>query len=392
MARILFLSHRVPYPPNKGDKIRSFNEIRYLSRKHEIHLLAFCDNPEEMQYREVLKELCKTVELIPLSRWRQCLHAGFAMLRGRPWSLGYFSSSRMQRAVTGALGNRSFDLIFVYCSSMAPYALEARIPRILDFVDSDSLKWKQYSESRPAPLNWLFGYEARKLSRFELNMVDAFDHTFFVSRLEVEGRLTKDLESKVSFMQNGIDLEFFTPPSTKSEALAVAFTGAMDYYPNIDAALFFAHDIFPRIRSVYSNASFLIIGSNPGAEIQKLASVPGITVTGTVKDIRPYLAQCRAAVVPLRIAQGIQNKILEALASGLPVITTPVAAGALVSADALPITVASSPDEFARAALECLGKAPLPSAAVQACRKHLRLYYDWETNLSALDEVVERIA
>jgi sugar transferase (PEP-CTERM/EpsH1 system associated) len=391
VKKILFLSHRIPFPPNKGDKIRSFAEIRHLSRKHEIHLLAFCDDPEDLQHAGALEEYCKTTTLIPLSKWKQSLRAGFAMIYGKPWSLGYFYCPQMKRAFSELIARFSFDLIFVYCSSVAGYATSAKCPKILDFVDADSLKWKQYSDFHRPPKSWLYSYEARKLYDFELEMMETFDRTLFVSPSEIANRSTTGLTDKIYFMQNGIDLEYFKPPSALAASPAIAFTGAMDYYPNIDAALFFAREIFPIIRSIKPDARFLIIGSRPTEEVRKLAAIPGITVTGTVKDVRPFLAECQAAVVPLRIAQGIQNKILEALAFGLPVIATPVAAGTLASAKELPIAATADPGEFARYVLRFLQEYPITPDKIDASRKYLSMHYDWETNLAILDGLIEHI-
>jgi glycosyltransferase involved in cell wall biosynthesis len=165
----------------------------------------------------------------------------------------------------------------------------------------------------------------------------------------------------------------------------------MDYYPNIDAALFFTKTIFPKIRAIHTDAQFFIIGSRPVAAIQQLSSLPGITITGTVKDVRPFLSQCQVSVVPLRIAQGIQNKILEALACGLPVVSTPIAAGKLAFAKELPLAVAADPDIFAKHVLDYMANAPLSPDRVHICRQHLKKYYDWETNLSALDKIMEML-
>lgn len=314
------------------------------------------------------------------------------MLRGQPWSLGYFSNAAMRKAVSAKLSSITFDLIFVYCSAVAPYAAMAKeVPRVLDFVDSDSLKWKQYSEFRRWPQSWLYKYEAQKLSHYELAMIREFDCSIFVSASEIAGRVMAGLEHKITFMQNGIDLEFFKPSVHCDKPLRVAFAGAMDYYPNIDAALFFAHEIFPKIRSVRPDAEFIVIGSRPVAAVRNLSSLPGVSVTGTVKDVRPFLSQCQIAVVPLRIAQGIQNKILEALAVGLPVVTTPVAAGILASAKELPLSVATDSDSFARQVIEYMDHAPLPAETVAACRQHLKNRYNWETNLSTLDKIIEEV-
>jgi sugar transferase (PEP-CTERM/EpsH1 system associated) len=393
MARILFLSHRVPFPPNKGDKIRSFNEIRHLSSRHELHLLAFYDHPEESEYSKDLQEYCRTVTLVPLLRSGRFLRAGLAMLRGRPWSVGYFSDPAMKQAFTEKLAALRFDLIFVFCSSMAPYALQTPgIPRILDFVDSDALKWRQYSEVRRAPIRWLFGYEARKLSELERRMIDEFDCSIFVSKREVSDQTDPVLFQKTIFIQNGIDLEFFKPSGHTGGAPAVAFTGAMDYFPNADGALYFARDIFPRIRSIYPEARFYIVGSNPSTKVRKLADLPGVIVTGSVEDVRPFLAQCQVAVVPLRIAQGIQNKILEALAMGIPVVATPRAAEGLAGIKDLPLKVAANADLFAKQVVDMIMQAPLKSDVVERCRLHLANYFNWATNLTALDRTIENLA
>lgn len=386
---ILFLSHRVPFPPNKGEKIRSFHELRYLSGNHKIHLLSFCDHAEELSYAQELQKFCRTVTLIPLNRPVQCIRAAAAMLRGRPWSPGYFNSPRMYAALKDLMRKKSIDRIFVYCSSMAGYVEDIQgIPKILDFVDSDALKWRQYSEKRGAPSAWLYGYEARKLLQYERRLIQTFDHSVFVSSEELSGHKTEGLQDRVSFIQNGIDLDFFKPEPATSDIPGIAFTGAMDYYPNIDGALYFANEIFPEIRKRCAGAQFFIIGSRPVKSIRRLASIPGITVTGTVDDVRPYLSKCCVAAVPLRIAQGIQNKILEALASGLPVVTTPIAAGSMGNTTELPVTLASSPTLFAKHVLDYLHKAPLSSATIKTARDYLSNHYSWHSNLAALNEIL----
>lgn len=390
--KILYIAHRVPYPPNKGDKIRSFNELKHLSKRHELHLLAFYEYPEEARYDEELKRYCRSVRLVPLARRRQMLKALYWMARGRPWSLGYFSDSAMREAVDAALAQSAFDLIFVYCSSVAPYACQAGgIPKILDFVDSDSLKWKKYSEARKPPLRWLYGYEARKLSAYECRTIGQFERSIFVSPAEIGTLCLQGDRSKVAFIQNGVDLDFFKPSAGTGATLGIAFTGAMDYFPNVDGALFFAREVFPRIRAVYPDARFFVIGSRPTPPIRRLSSEPGITVTGTVPDVRPFLSRCRVAVVPLRIAQGIQNKILEALAMGLPVVTTPQAAGGLGSSSELPLFLATGPEDFAGRVIDCMAHAPLPAHTVEDCRRHLRERYDWEANLSLLDRIIDAV-
>src|SRR5262249_22312321 len=207
---ILYLAHRVPYPPNKGDKIRSFHEIKHLSRSHELHLLAFCDRREDLRYRTQLLKYCRTVTLIPLSRWAQRAKAVISMLVGEPWTLGYFRCGAMRRAVEKQLAQKRLDLIFVYSSSMAPYVKSVEwMPKILDFVDSDAGKWSQFAAATRAPLSWLYQYEARRLKKFEIRMIDTFDCCSFVSPRETDHLPLSQTTRKPVYVQNGIDLEFY---------------------------------------------------------------------------------------------------------------------------------------------------------------------------------------
>ncbi len=209
-VKLLYLSHRVPFPPNKGDKIRSFHEIRHFSKRHDIDLLSFCDDPKEVAYAEDLKQYCKNVTLMPLPRRRQQAQAFVSMLTGRPWTLGYFSHPQMWAAVRKRLGTPRYDAIFVFSSSMAPYVASVNeIPKVLDFVDSDASKWLQYARFNSAPASWLYAYEGKKLARFERQLVSAFDASVFVSAREAKFLRDVGHLDKLHFVQNGIDLDYF---------------------------------------------------------------------------------------------------------------------------------------------------------------------------------------
>jgi sugar transferase (PEP-CTERM/EpsH1 system associated) len=381
-VRILYLAHRVPYPPNKGDKIRSFNEIKHFIRNNEIHLLAFCDDPSELRYADELRKFCCSVTLILLNSNHQRLRALISMAQGKPWTLGYYSDSRMGAEVRKKLESIQIDFVFAYSSSMAPYALLATsLPKILDFVDSDASKWRQYAQFKPAPASWLYSYEAGKLNRFEQDMVQQFDASIFVSAREAA-----HLSGKIHFIQNGIDLNYFAYIQPERNSQTMIFTGAMDYFPNVDAVTYFARDIYPLVRSKCPDADFLIVGSNPASAVQRLNDLPGVTVTGTVPDIRPYLAKSKVAVVPMRISQGIQNKILEALAAGLPVVTTPAAAAGFSSTNNMPIAVSADAAGIADHVARYLRES-LTAAQITSSLHHLKQHFDWSTNLSILDRV-----
>jgi sugar transferase (PEP-CTERM/EpsH1 system associated) len=386
--RILFLSHRVPYPPNKGDKIRSFNELKHFSRHYEVDLLSFCDNPEEISHAEALRKFCRNVILIPLNRRFQQVRALRSMLQGKPWTLGYFSSPEMRAAVHEFLSAGRQDAVFVFSSSMAPYvASAAQIPKVLDFVDSDASKWLQYAQFKPLPASWVFAYEGKRLADFERQMVQAFDASVFVSARDATQLLNPEHRQKIHVVQNGIDLEYFSLSKPAEASSIIIFTGAMDYFPNVDAVTFFAGSVFPLVRSRCPDAEFHIVGSRPAPGVRRLGDLPGVTVTGTVPDIRPFLAKSKVAVIPMRISQGIQNKILEAMAAGLPVVTTPAAAAGFASIGEMPLAVAASAEDFAGHVVQFL-REPLPLIRAQACRDYLGRHYNWDTNLSMLDELL----
>jgi sugar transferase (PEP-CTERM/EpsH1 system associated) len=385
-VKILYLAHRIPYPPNKGEKIRSFNQIRHFAKKHEVHLLAFRDRPEDEGFEKELMEFCCSVTIIPMRRSLQLARAAVSLFRGRPWSLGFFKSLRMRRAVGERLHSIPFDLVFVYSSSMAQYAEGTNtVPKFLDFVDSDASKWRQYSAIKAPPFSWLYGYEARSLGKFEALMVRRFNACSFVGPREATHLTQPDLRRKILFVQNGINIDFFQPPVGNRSEPIIIFTGAMDYFPNVDAVHFFVKEVFPTIQASVADVRFLIVGSQPNRAVRKLGQLPGIRVTGTVKDVRPFLAQARVAVAPIRVSQGIQNKILEALASGLPVVATPNAAAGLTDIGDFPITVAENGPAFASNVIRLLSSADLTPSTVQRTRDRLRQMYDWDTNLAKFD-------
>jgi sugar transferase (PEP-CTERM/EpsH1 system associated) len=385
--KILFLSHRVPYPPNKGDKIRSFHEIRHFSKKHEIHLLAFCDDPDELVFDQPLKKYCSDVTLIPLNCRRQRILSILSMLRREPLTKGYFSHPQMWEEVGNRLNRFQYDAIFVYSSSMSPYVANIKgIPKLLDFVDSDASKWLQYADYKAVPMNWLYSYEGMKMVEFEREMVRAYDASIFVSARETRHLLDHDCRDRIHFVQNGIDIEYFSDVRPEKSSDIIIFTGAMDYYPNIDAVTFFADDIFPQIRSVCPTVQFLIVGSRPTPAVRRLGSRDGITVTGTVPDVRPYMQKAKVSVVPMRISQGIQNKILEAVAAGIPVVTTSAAAGGFSSTAKMPITIADSAGDIAENTIRLLGES-LSADRIDACRNYLNNNFNWDKNLLAFDGI-----
>ena len=334
--RILFLAHRLPYPPNKGDKIRSFWELKTMSRHHEVDLFSFYDDPEDKLQIEKLRPYCRSCYAEPVSRFGSRMRAAFALVEGKPFSTAFYSSTDMSESVTKSVLARAYDLVFVFGSSMVQYAsLCPGVPRVVDLVDVDSDKWAQYSDYSRGPLRWLWRLEARRLAVYECAVVRDFSNTLLCT--EAEARLLRRKASigPINVLENWLNLEYYRP-----EAIVVPeeirriqpyliFTGTMDYFPNVDAVEFFCKDVFPEVRKKIPNLRFVIAGRNPSARVKRLAQDSSVEVTGTVRDIRPYLQAASVAVAPMRMARGVQNKILEALAMDIPVVASSVAASAL---------------------------------------------------------------
>ena len=334
--RILFLAHRLPYPPNKGDKIRSFRELEALSQRHEVDLFCFYDQPEDRHYFPDVRRYCREFYVEKVSWPGSRARALLAFVLGRPFTTAFFHSPGMARRVADALHSRNYDLIFVFSSSMAPYVESAsHIPRVLDMVDVDSNKWTQYADHTRSPISWLWRVEGRRLAEHEKRWARRFSVTLLCTPAETKILKSIVPDAKIEALHNQMDTSYFdsttieAPPEIAAWQPYIIFTGSMDYFPNVDAVTFFYREVFPLIRGALPQARFVIAGRNPTRAVRRLRRDPAVWVTGTVSDVRPYLRGASAAVAPLRIARGVQTKILEAMAMGLAVAVSSRAAKAL---------------------------------------------------------------
>jgi len=391
---ILFLVHRIPYPPNKGDKIRSWNELRHLAEKHTVHLGCLMDQPEDAQWIDSLRPVVSSLEVAPMDPRMARLKSLRALVQGGPLSVPYFRSERLQRWVNETLEREKIDVILLFSSPMADYVTGSALPIVMDFCDVDSDKWTQYSKKAPLPLRPLYALEGRRLAEYELEILHRCSAAALVTEQEKEiwETLPRPLQDKVHVIPNGVDLEFFSPqaldPPPQRRPHAMSFTGAMDYYANVDAVTWFANEVFPRIRAVYSDAEFTIVGSHPTAEVLELAKRDGIEVTGFVDDIREWYLRAALCVVPLRIARGIQNKVLEAMAMARPVLATPSAFAGLGAEASTEIQVADGAEEFAAQTIRMLGDAPSSEDMGRAGRRFVERNYVWEGNMQRLEQLL----
>lgn len=405
--KILYIAHRIPYPPNKGDKIRTFNEIKHLSASHEIDLACLADNPEDMKYKRNLEKYCKKVKIIPLNTKLAKLKSLFALFHNAPLSVTYFYSRLLQKRINNWLSSTQYDAVICFCSAMAEYVFRSSASNpslnsnspvlIMDFCDLDSDKWGQYAKRSRFPLNIIYKIENKRLFEYEKHINSIFHHSVFVSQREKDLFLELYPSARnITAIPNGVDYEYFSP-TAKFDTLnsknshpdpVLVFTGAMDYYANVEGITWFCYEILPGIRKFFPKAQFYIVGSNPVAKVKELEKIKGVTVTGFVDDIRPYYQFADVCVVPLRIAAGIQNKILEAMSMGKPVVTTAKALEGIHAVSGEQIWVEDKSSNFSDAVIILLKALEQRKALGAKARVFIKEKYNWKINMNIFENLL----
>jgi sugar transferase (PEP-CTERM/EpsH1 system associated) len=395
---ILFLCHRIPFPPDKGEKIRAYHMLAHLAQEHTIHLGAFVEDAAEMRHAAALSVMlggeCHLVQLGAAAR----VNMAAGLVRGAPLSASYFENRALAQWTDHTLRTRNIQCAIVFSTAMAPYLLRQQRfdPRrvIFDMVDLDSDKWRQYAESASGLLAWIYRREMRTLFALERQAASRFGATLLVSPHEMNtfGELAPGLRERLWSVPNGVDLDFFTsersyPNPFKTAECPIVMTGTMDYRPNVEGAEWFANSVFPLIRSRKAEARFYVVGARPSKEVKNLACST-VVVTGQVADVRPYLAHARAVVAPLKLARGVQNKVLEGMAMAKPVIATGPAVQALDVSSGEELLVADEPAKFADNVLAAIDA---PSSIGKKGRLYVERNHQWATNLEALDRLLGAI-
>lgn len=382
MKDILFLAHRAPFPPDRGDKIRSFHILSHLARRARVHLIAFADQESDLDPPPAFSDMLESATIIP-RRKPQARAALEAIASGRPVSLTAFADPGLAAAVARALP----DVSAIYCFSgqMAQYLPGTDVPMIMDFVDMDSAKFAAFADDAGGPMRWMMRREARLLGAFERAISARVSASLFVSEAEAALFSAGGARGRIMAVENGIDAETFDPDAVYTLADAdgplIVFTGQMDYRPNVDAVTWFARDILPLIRLRHPTARFAIVGRAPTAAVRALAG-EAVLVTGAVKDVRGWLARATVCVAPLKLARGVQNKVLEAMAMSRPVVASRAAAEGIDHAGT--IRVADDTTEFAAQVSAVLDDPQcVPAARAQVLRR-----YDWSARLAPLDALL----
>lgn len=392
MANLLFLPHRLPYPPDKGDKVRSFHLLRHLTARHRVYVGTFVDDPLDEPHVPALRALCADLHVERIEPRRARIASAAGLFNGEPLTMCYYRNKRLAEWVDRTITTRDIDAAVVFSSSMAPYLdRHPRLPALVDFVDVDSAKWREYAPRHRWPLSWIYAREARRLLVAERRIAARAAYAFFATAKEAAlfHGLAPEVRAKVGHFDNGVDADRFAPdPNVRSpyaeHELPVVFTGAMDYWPNVDAVVWFASEVLTRLRERRPELRFHIVGRNPTDDVRALAG-DAVSVSGTVPDVRPYLQHALAVVAPLRLARGIQNKILEAMAMGRPVVAAKSCVEAMTAVPGRELLAAGDADDWVAAVERVLSH---PSAAAEigaAARRCVLDNYSWPAHLATLD-------
>jgi len=386
---LLFLCHRIPYPPNKGDKIRSFHLLHHLSQHFDIYLATFVDDPADWPYVPEVQKFCRDCLFVEQKKWPSRLRGLTGLVTGQALSIPFYASGEMHQWVADNVNEHQIEHAMVFSSSMAQYVLDTPYKferKVVDFVDVDSDKWQQYAEQQSWPMSWLYRREARHLLTYEIRLAREFDAGLFVSSSEAElfRTLSPQTAKKIGFYNNGVNTGYFRPTKDCTSpyppnACAVVFTGAMDYWPNIDAVVWFTNKVLPLLRGNHPNVQFYIVGSNPSKAVLQLAAEPGVVVTGRVEDVRPYVQYAAAAVAPMRIARGVQNKVLEAMAMEKPIIVSSKGLEGIAAENGKHVLIADSVDEYLNL-LEKVMAGGFNELGASA-RRYVTLNFNWDNNL-----------
>ncbi|MBB3223809.1 TIGR03087 family PEP-CTERM/XrtA system glycosyltransferase [Pseudoduganella umbonata] len=397
MEDLLLLVHRIPYPPNKGDKIRSWHLLRHLAARYRVHLATFVDDPDDWQYVANVRQLCASSHFAPLNPTRARLRSLRALLANRALSLDYYSDRSTRTWVQRTMRDAGIERVVVFSSPMAQYMHDVPgVRRVVDLCDVDSEKWRAYADKKSWPASLLYGYEANRLLRYEREVAANSDAALFVSAPEAAlfRTLAPESASRIGWFGNGVDTVYFSPDAVHANPYpsgenALVFCGAMDYWPNVDAVQWFAHEVLPLLRARMPHTSFFIVGARPAPEVQALANLPGVTVTGTVPDVRPYVAHAALSVAPLRVARGIQNKVLEAMSMGKAVVVSPQALEGIDAAAGSEVLLAEHATDVANTIVAALSDGVLRAALGRAARARIEASYGWDARLAPLDALLE---
>ena len=400
--RLLMLTHRVPFPPDRGDRIRSWNILKFLSKSNDMYLGCVSDEPVPDKVRKKLDSVCEHVTIAPIGSKSKWMRAGFSASRGRSLTEGLFWSPTLDRSLSQWTKQHQFDAVIVYCSSMLRYARRPHlrnIPHFVDLVDVDSQKFYEYADNAKSWKRAIYRTEANRVQRLEHDAVRLSKAVTLVSDAEAEVlcNTLQQGEHGVHGVANGVDTEYFAPQNllqddkqqTAIDKPKLVFVGVMNYPPNVEALCWFVANVWPKLKQQYPGASLEIVGKHPNNEVLHLANHDGIHVTGSVPDVRVHVAKADIVIAPLQIARGIQNKVLEALSMAKPVIASPKASHGINASHEQHLLIADSPSEWLQAITRFCESPELRHTLSTNARDLICQRYTWQATLSKLNELLD---
>ena len=389
---ILYLCHRFPFPPKRGGKIRPFNMIRHLSAQgHRVTVCSIARSAAEAEEGRGIAPHCAAFEMGHVREPLQFARMVLRLPLPTPSSMGYFYSTELAAQVRRLLATQTWDLIFVHCSSVAPYVQHVSgVPKILDFGDMDSQKWLEYAHYKPFPLSLGYRLEGTKMLWAEKRLARRFDLCTATTRAEWETLQGYGTGAATDWFPNGVDADYFSPVDELYDADTISFIGRMDYYPNQECMARFCKEAWPLLKAHRPKMKLLIVGADPSPEMRALGQLPGVTVTGSVPDVRPYIRASALMVAPLAIARGTQNKILEAMAMGVPVVTSRVAAGGVDAEADAHLLVADSASDITQAILRIAENPDERGRLAAAGRQRMLSHHAWPRSMQRLDGIIQR--
>jgi sugar transferase (PEP-CTERM/EpsH1 system associated) len=392
--RVLVLTHSLPYAPNRGDRLRAYHMLQFLRQRADVELVSLIHDDEELVHVDDVRAFVPRVTALRVPPWRTRFNAATAMITHRPLTHALLDAPGVRAAIQDIAERRCPDVVFAYCSGMAKFALQPpldRVPLVLDFVDIDSQKWRDLAVESRWPHSWIYRREAATLGAFEARAAAQAATSLVVNAREAGIARTLAPSASVEVLLNGVELERLHPIAPPAAAPRVIFCGVMNYAPNDEGMQWFVREVWPLIRARRADATLAIVGSDPTPALRTLCEGDAsIAVTGRVRDVRDWLWESAVAIAPLRVARGVQNKALEAMAAGLPIVMTDAVAGGL-PAEAMPAArVANTPEAFAEHLLDLLGQSPAARRNIAASGDLSAL--TWSRTLQPLWSILERAA
>ena len=414
--RILFLCLRCPYPPQRGDRIRSYNFIKQLSKRHDITLVFFAESESDIEAVKHLQPFCERVEWVKFSPSFASINTAIHCLSRIPLQVHYWYSPQMQRKINQLLAEENFQLIHAQLFRMGQYVIKTEgIAKVLDLCDSLALNLSRRAELDCTPKRFLVKLEEKRVRRYEVEIMKAFDSGTVVAHFDRDYLLNQDNSLNLSVVPMGVDLKYFQPLKVNNDSNGadvtekqnmtltvqedfaddrsknLLFTGTMNYFPNSDAVIYFCNNVFPLIQKRYPDATFYIVGNHPTEQIRRLSDQKGVVVTGYVPDIRPYFEKASVFVAPLRAGSGIQTKNLEAMAMGIPIVTTSIGAMGLEAETDTELLIADTPETFAERVIYLIENPDIRQNLANAGRKRVEASYDWQVLVNRLEQVYDQI-